>query len=66
MEKWFVGILIIVFILSSQIDIKASNEDNEELPEMSEEIEGCIRVDTFSLMLGFRLCKICLIDKSVR
>lgn len=42
MKKWFVGILVIVFILSSQIDIKASNEDNEELPGMSEEIEGSV------------------------
>ena len=42
MKKWCIGLLVIMFILSSQIDIKASNEDNEELPGMSEENDGSI------------------------
>lgn len=42
MKKWCIGLLVIVFVLSNQIDIKASNEDNEELPGLSEEIGGSI------------------------
>lgn len=43
MKKWCIGILVvIIFTLSSQIDTKASNEDNEELPGMTEEIGGSV------------------------
>ncbi len=42
MRGWCIGLLVIVFVLSNQIDIKASNEGNEELPRMSEEIEGSV------------------------
>ena len=42
MKKWFVGMLVIVFILSSQIDIKANTDDEEKLPGMKEEIDGSL------------------------
>ena len=42
MKKWFVGILVIVFVLSNQTEIKANNDDEEKLPGMSEENDGSI------------------------
>ncbi|WP_263613747.1 hypothetical protein [Sporosarcina quadrami] len=42
MKKWFIGILVIVFILSSQIGIKENTDDEEKLPGMSEEIDGSV------------------------
>lgn len=43
MKKWCIGILmVILFTLSSQVDIKANTEHEEELPGMTEENGGSI------------------------